>query len=209
MLWLVKIWQVSSSGKFMQHLETCLPIAEADSFVSSCDVFYCLFPVDVQNKIQPLSMFFCYLCLVCLLVFWLRNAPLAQVKSFQMASSEGAGREVWNLTWSPLLRNLSEWDWVPVFLQNKYGGDCRHGRAMSFCSVLSFPASKHQERFSWTFLIRNFWTSRGMMYMYERFIGDFTFPDSASRQVQLFIGSVNFTSDQPAQSLIFFHLQRY
>ena len=24
MLWLVKIWQVSSCGKFMQHLETCL-----------------------------------------------------------------------------------------------------------------------------------------------------------------------------------------
>ena len=30
MLWLVKIWQVSSCGKFTQHLETCLPMAEAD-----------------------------------------------------------------------------------------------------------------------------------------------------------------------------------
>ena len=30
MLWLVKIWQVSSCGKFMQRLETCLLIAEAD-----------------------------------------------------------------------------------------------------------------------------------------------------------------------------------
>ena len=30
MLWLVKIWQVSLCGKFMQHLETCLPIAEAE-----------------------------------------------------------------------------------------------------------------------------------------------------------------------------------
>ena len=45
--------------------------------------------------------------------------------------------------------------------------------------------------------------------MYEQFMGDFTFRDSASRQVQLFMSSVNFTSDQPAQSLIFFHLQRY
>ena len=45
--------------------------------------------------------------------------------------------------------------------------------------------------------------------MYEQFMGDFTFRDSASRQVQLFISSVNFTSDQLAQSLIFFHLQRY
>ena len=33
-----------------------------------------------------------------------------------------------------------------IFLQNKYGGECRHGGTMSFCSVLSFPASKHQEK---------------------------------------------------------------
>ena len=30
MFWLVKIWQVSSWGKFMQRLETCLLIAGAD-----------------------------------------------------------------------------------------------------------------------------------------------------------------------------------
>jgi len=42
--------------------------------------------------------------------------------------------------------------------------------------------------------------------MYEQFMGDFTFRDSASRQVQfiIFISSVNFTSDHPAPSLIFF-----
>ena len=37
------------------------------SFVSSCDVFNCLFPLDVQNEIQLLSRFFCYSWLVCLL----------------------------------------------------------------------------------------------------------------------------------------------
>ena len=30
MFWLVKSWQVSSCGKFMQHLETCLLVAETD-----------------------------------------------------------------------------------------------------------------------------------------------------------------------------------
>ena len=35
MLWLLKIWQVSSHGKSMHYLETCLVIAEANSFVSS------------------------------------------------------------------------------------------------------------------------------------------------------------------------------
>ena len=56
----------------------------------------------------------------------------------------------------------------------------------------------------------NFWTSGGMMY--EQSMGDFTFRDSASGQVQLFyvsLSSVNLTSDQPAPSLIFFHSQRY
>ena len=44
----------------MQHLETCLLIAEAgrQRFVLSCDVFNCLFSLDVQNEIQLLSRFF-------------------------------------------------------------------------------------------------------------------------------------------------------
>ena len=31
------------------------------SFVSTCDVFNCLFPLDIQNEIQLLSGVFCYL----------------------------------------------------------------------------------------------------------------------------------------------------
>ena len=49
------------------------------SFVSTCDVFNCLFPRDVQNEIQLLSGFFCYSWLVCLLGFWLRNTSLVKV----------------------------------------------------------------------------------------------------------------------------------
>ena len=49
------------------------------SFLSTCDVFYCLFPLDAQNEIQLLSTVFCYSWLVCLLNFWLRNAPLVKV----------------------------------------------------------------------------------------------------------------------------------
>ena len=49
------------------------------SFVSSsCDVFNRLFPLDVQNEIQLPPRFLCYSWLVCLLGFWLRNAPLVQ-----------------------------------------------------------------------------------------------------------------------------------
>ena len=49
------------------------------SFVSTCDVFNCLFPLDVQNEIQLLSGVFCYSRLVCLLGFWLRNMSLVKV----------------------------------------------------------------------------------------------------------------------------------
>ena len=49
------------------------------SFVSTCDVFNCLFPPDVQNEIQLLSRVFCYPWLVCLLGFWLRMRLLSKL----------------------------------------------------------------------------------------------------------------------------------
>ena len=57
-----------------------------------------------------------------------------------------AARSGNEFTCSPQLRNLAKWDWAPIFLQNKYGGECGHGKMMSFCSVLRFMASKHQEK---------------------------------------------------------------
>ena len=48
------------------------------SFVSTCDVFSCLFPLNVQSEIQLLSRVFCYSWLVRLLGFWLRNMSLWQ-----------------------------------------------------------------------------------------------------------------------------------
>ena len=58
----------------MQYLETC-------SLLSTSDVFNCLFALDVQNEIQLLSRVFCYLWLVCLSVFWLRDASLVKVRN--------------------------------------------------------------------------------------------------------------------------------
>ena len=49
------------------------------SFVSTCDVFDFLFPLDVQNEIQLLSGVFSYSWLVCLLGFCLRNTSLVKV----------------------------------------------------------------------------------------------------------------------------------
>ena len=103
----------------------------------------------------------------------------------------GAGSEVWNRVY--MIAPVKKFGRVrlsTIFLQNKYGGECRHGGTMSFCSVLSFPASKHQEKVFKNIFKWNFWTSGGVMY--EQFMDDYTQRDSASRQVQLFISFVNF-----------------
>ena len=73
---LVKIWQVSSRGKFMQHLETCLLIAEADRVLFHLEMFLTVFFYWMYKM-----KYSCYqdLWLVCLLRFWLRNAPLVKV----------------------------------------------------------------------------------------------------------------------------------
>ena len=47
------------------------------SFVSTCDVFNCLFPMDVQHEILLLW----YSWLVFLLVFWLRDRSLVKVRN--------------------------------------------------------------------------------------------------------------------------------
>ena len=82
-LWLVKIWQVSSCGKFMQHPETCLlwQLKLTEFCVNLWCFLNCLFPLNVQNEIQLLSRVFCYSWLVCLLGFWLRNTSLVKVRN--------------------------------------------------------------------------------------------------------------------------------
>ena len=46
------------------------------SFASTCDVFNCLFPLDIQNEIQLLSGVFCYSWRVCLVGFCIGNSMI-------------------------------------------------------------------------------------------------------------------------------------
>ena len=82
MLWLAKF----DRWVYAENLCSILKLVYCDSwswqsFVSTWDVFNFLFPLDVQNEIQLLSGVFCYLLLVCLLGYWLRNAPHDKKKS--------------------------------------------------------------------------------------------------------------------------------
>ena len=78
-LQLVKIWQVFTWKNYAASRNFFIDSWSWQSFVSSYDVFYCIFPLDVQNEIQLLSRFFCYWWLVCLLGFWFRIPPLVEV----------------------------------------------------------------------------------------------------------------------------------
>ena len=42
---------------------------------------------------------------------------------------------------------------VRLSTENKYGGEYRHQRTMSFCSVLSFPVFRDQEKVFMNFLM--------------------------------------------------------
>ena len=88
------------------------------------------------------------------------------------------------ITWSRQLTKLVEWDWVQIFFQKKYGGGCRHERTMSFCSVLSFPASKHQEKVFMNFFNGSLWHQEAWcmnsswvtsLYIVIRHLGKFSF----------------------------------
>ena len=88
MLWLVKIWQVSSCRILCSFLKLVYFDSWSwQSFVSTCDAFNCLFLLDVQNEIQLLSRVFCYSWLVCLLGFgWeIRCLSKSEIR-FRLAS---------------------------------------------------------------------------------------------------------------------------
>ena len=68
MLWLVKVWQVSSCGKFMQHLKTCLLLTV---------FFHWMYKMKCSCYKESSVISW----LVCLLVFWLRDASLVKVEN--------------------------------------------------------------------------------------------------------------------------------
>ena len=81
------------------------------SFVSTCDVFNCLFPLNiVQNEIQLLSRVCCYSWLVCLSGFWLRNTSLVKVGN---PTSDGIVF-VFHLAWC--VRGLKSLRWFWPYL---------------------------------------------------------------------------------------------
>ena len=111
-------------------------------------------------------------------------------------------------TWSPQLRNSAEWDWVQIFLENKYGGECRHGRTMSFCSVLSFPAYKYQEKVSMNFFNGPFGHQKAWS-MNSSWLTSLLVIRDLRKFSYYYLKLREFLSDHLAPSLIFFHLQWY
>ena len=81
------------------------------SFVSTCDVFNCLFLLDVWNEIQLKSRVICYSWLVCLLGVWLRNMSLVKVGNL---ISDGIDSFlVFHLVWLKSLKRF--WPYLIAF----------------------------------------------------------------------------------------------
>ena len=84
MLFLVKIWQVSSCGKFMQHLWTLFTLFtltdEADRVLCQLVIFLTVFfHWMYKMKFSCYQEFSVIHGLVCLLGFWFRNTSLVKV----------------------------------------------------------------------------------------------------------------------------------
>ena len=74
-------WSKFDRWAHAENLSSILNLVYFDSwswqsFVSTCDFFNCLFPLDVQNEIQLLSGVLCYSWLVCLLGFCLSKSEI-------------------------------------------------------------------------------------------------------------------------------------
>ena len=75
------------------------------------------------------------------------NSPNFLRVNQEVGGGGGVDSEVWNRVY--MIAPVKKFGRVrlsSIFLQNKYGGECRLGGTMSFCSVFSFPASKHEEK---------------------------------------------------------------
>ena len=89
--------------------------------------------------------------LICLLCPMLSKVPYLEPEE-EITDPGGAGSEVWNRVYmiAPVkkfgrVRLSTNFPWKQIW--RRMG----HGRTMSFCSVLSFPAHKYQEKVSMNF----------------------------------------------------------
>ena len=111
-LFLCSDWSKLDRWVHTENLCSILKLVYFDSwswqiFVSTCDVFNCLFLLNiVQNEIQLLSRV-CYSWLVCLSGFWLRNTSLVKVRN---PISDGIVF-VFHLTWPVRGLKSQKWFW--------------------------------------------------------------------------------------------------
>ena len=100
----------------------------------------------------------------------------------QQAQQQGglAARSGTEFTWSPQLRNLAEWDWVPFsFKTNMAENAVMEGRWV-FARFWVFPCPNQEKVFKNIF--NGIFGHQEAWFM--NIIGDYTYRDSTSRQVQ-------------------------
>ena len=83
-----------------------------------------------------------------------------------------AARSGTEFTWSPQLRNLAEWDWVPFSFKTNMAENADMKGRWVFARFWVFPLPNSKKRFSRTFLMefldirrRDVWTVHGWLHL--------------------------------------------
>ena len=125
---------------------------------------------------------------------------LVQMRAFVIQTQGGlAARSEIKFTWSPQLRNLAEWDWVPIFHQNKYGEECGHWKMMKFGRFYVLRHPNIKKRFSGTFLMKFLDIRRRDVWTVHEWLRSSWFGTLASSVIYKLR---EFSSDQPQGSLL-------
>ena len=109
-------------------------------------------------------------------------------------------------TWSPQLRNLAEWDWVPFSFKTNMAENADMEGRWVFARFWVLPRPNIKKRFSRTFLKEFLDIRRRDVWIVHGWLNLSWFGISASSVIYKLR---EFSSDQPAPSLMFFYLQRY
>ena len=112
-----------------------------------------------------------------------------------------AARSGTEFTWSPQLRNLAEWDWVPFSFKTNMAENADMEGRWVFARFWVFPRPNIKKRFSRTFLMefldirrRDVWTVHGWLHLSW-------FSISASSNIYKLR---EFSSNQPSLHLLYF-----
>ena len=110
-----------------------------------------------------------------------------------------AARSGTEFTWSPQLRNLTEWDWVPISIKTNMAENADIERWWVFARFYVLRHPNIKKMFSWTFLMKFLDIRRRDVWTVHEWLRSSWFGTLASSVIYKLR---EFSSDQPQGSLL-------